>query len=105
MYDFRDRAPGGERTDKKISLRVSYNNIAFGPSSRGDRLGKANQFNSIYCRFSLIAVKENRALVTDDFWADKEECDDEVVQCIVERVKDALSETDGKSGKLKRCWR
>ncbi|MBN1757357.1 MAG: hypothetical protein JW863_03510 [Chitinispirillaceae bacterium] len=112
LYNFKDGTPGGRKKRKAVSVGVVpaplSGGVGFGViigGSGNDQLGKANQFNNIYCRFSFIDVGENRALLHDDFWADREECDDEVVQCIVDRTKEALSEGGGGKGKKKRCWR
>lgn len=110
MYDFKDRAPGGTKVRKGAVMTTtimapSGGVMVTGTFGQRDKLGSANNFNSIYCRLNLISVASNTSLVSDALWADKEECDDEVVECLVDMIKMSLSEFDAKRNKKVQCWR
>ena len=110
LYDFKDRVPGGmkEKTGAPVSVLVpapGTPGMMMIPGGGGDRLGAANQFTSIYCRLSIFNIDANKSLVSDVLWADKEDCGDEVVQCLVGMIKKSLSEYDEKKKKKVPCWK
>ncbi|MBN1306388.1 MAG: hypothetical protein JXA18_00625 [Chitinispirillaceae bacterium] len=110
LYDFSDRAPGGSKKRMEVTITPGVPSPTGGVLVPGrfhvvEKLGAANKFNSIYCRLALFEVAENRPIVSDALWADKEECGDEVVQCLVNMIKKSFSEYDPKKRRKVPCWK
>lgn len=82
-------------SDQRPSARVTRH-IRFDNGMRTEILGKANKFSNIYCNLRLINIEENSSRLVADLWADDEECDDEVVDCMVNMIYNSISEHNGK---------
>ena len=107
LYDFRDQVPGGskERSMTVMTPVPTSHGMMMVVGARSEKLGRANRFNSIYCRITLFSVAENRPVLSDVLWADKEECGDEVVRCLVKMVKERLASFNEKKKRNVPCWK
>jgi hypothetical protein len=104
LYDFRNRVPGGKTEPKQYHVVMNSNGIATSVPG-DDGMGEANQFNSIYCKLDFYDLKMNKSILQNDIWADEEECDDEVIDCVIEKVINTVSEYNYKKQKNIPCWK